>query len=1224
MFKKATKRCIIYLVIVTLLGTLLPVVAGAQESDYPYLICEPGAKPSTAGALQLLPKNGQMTLCDQNGIPVQLRGMCTHGLHWYPEIINNNAFAALSNEWQANVIRLCMFVTQGGYGTDPNIKQKVIDGINLAIANDMYVIVDWHVAVPGDPNDSAYSGALDFFREISSLYPNNKHIIYELANEPNDINPGIPNDETGWQAVKSYAEPIIKMLRDTGNENIILVGSPNWSQRPDLAANDPINDKNTMYTVHFYTGTHLPDTYVMNNTDYAIKNGVAVFASEWGTSLATGDGGPYLDNADKWINYLNKNNISWCNFSLTNKNEVSGAFIPYEPGKSAPTDLDPGDDQVWDINELSISGEYVRARIKGIPYQPIDRTVKEEYSTVVWDFDDGTLQGFGINADSPVKDVILSNMGNALQISGLSVSNDLSEANYWANVRLCADGTGAKPDISGAEKLTMDIITDEPSSVSIAAIPQSATNGWANPVRAVKVTGENFTFQEDGTYKAVLSISTADSPNFEAIAKDPSDNIMTNIILFIGSDNDVISIDNITVSGNRAVVENPVVHDPLGTATLPSNFEDMTRQGWKWDSGSGVQSELTIREANASKALSWEVTYPEEKPSDGWATAPRLILSEIDATRRENNRFFFDLLLDPVRASKGGLLVYLAFGPQELGYWAQPAKAYEISLESLSNMAKTADGLYRFEVSFDLDDLLEGKVLGPDINLRNLTIVVADNQSDYSGRMYLDNIRFARTYSQTVWDFNDGTVQGFGINTDSPVKDITLSNMENTLQITGLSASNDLSDANYWANVRLSADGKGIQSVISGAEKLTMDVIAGEPTTVSIAAIPQSASNSWANPVRAVRVTEEDFTAQEDGTYKAVLTISTADSPNFEAIAKDSADSIMTNIVLFVGAGSNVISLDNITVSGTVFEDQPVQDPSGTPVFPSNFEDMTRQGWKWDTTSGVKSELTVEEANGSKALAWETAYPEEKPEDPWASAPRLILGKINATRGDNDRFAFDLYLDPENATKGGLNVYLAFAPPDLGYWAQPATPYAIPLDSLSGLTKTSDGLYRFDVSFDLDELLDSKVILPDTVLRDIIIVVADDQSDYKGKMYLDNIRFEKAPVYIYGDLDGDNKVTCKDCTLLTKYLIGAVKEFKVPKEYADLNLDGKINSCDEVILIKYLLGIVKELPVKATTPPKHDNKFGKKYKCNDYHKNLPDKNNTKPKVNCKQKSKSHK
>ena len=294
----------------------------AIEEDTSNLIIDTAKKPSEAGALQIIDKDGGKTLADQNGNPIQLRGMSTHGLQWFPEIINDNAFKALANDWDSNMIRLAMYVGETGYATNPAIKDKVIEGIDLAIANDMYVIVDWHVHSPGDPNAEVYSGAFDFFEEIASLYPNNPHLIYELANEPNPGDPGVTNDASGWEAVKSYADPIVEMLRNNGNENVIIVGSPNWSQRPDLAADNPIDDNNTMYSLHFYTGTHeaskdsVDRENVMANARYALKNDVAVFATEWGTSEADGNNGPFLDKTDVWLDFLNENNISWANCCL--------------------------------------------------------------------------------------------------------------------------------------------------------------------------------------------------------------------------------------------------------------------------------------------------------------------------------------------------------------------------------------------------------------------------------------------------------------------------------------------------------------------------------------------------------------------------------------------------------------------------------------------------------------------------------------------------------------------------------------------------------------------------------------------------------------------------------------------------------------------------------------------------------------------------------------------
>jgi len=544
-----------------------------ESGKYPHLLGNQAVKkPSVAGRLQIIEKDGKKYLADQKGEIIQLRGMSTHGLQWYGDIVNRNAFAALSRDWECNVIRLAMYVGEGGYASNPSINEKVIEGIKLAIENDMYVIVDWHVLNPGDPNAEIYKGAKDFFKEIATSFPNDYHIIYELCNEPNPNEPGVENSLDGWKKVKAYAEPIIKMLRSLGNQNIIIVGSPNWSQRPDFAIQDPINDKNVMYSVHFYSGTHKVDGYVFENMKKAFENGVPIFVSEWGTSLASGDGGPYLDEADKWLEYLNANYISWVNWSLSNKNETSAAFVPYVSGMHEATSLDPGDDKMWDIKELSISGEYVRARIKGIAYEPIER-------------------------DSQIKE------------------------------------------------------------------GQSA---------------------------------------------------------------------------------------PLGEKVLPSTFEDDTRQGWDWDGPSGVKGPITIESVNGSKALSFEVEYPEKKPQDGWATAARLILKEINAKREDNKYLAFDFYIKPERASKGEIEIFLAFSPPSLGYWAQVQDSFNIDLSKLSSAKKTEEGLYKFNVFFDLDKIQDGKVLKPDTILRDIIIVIADGNSDFKGKMFIDNVRFTNILFEDI------------------------------------------------------------------------------------------------------------------------------------------------------------------------------------------------------------------------------------------------------------------------------------------------------------------------------------------------------------------------------------------------------------------------------------------------------------------------------------------
>ena len=64
-------------------------------------------------------------------------------------------------------------------------------------------------------------------------------------------------NQESWPEVKVYAEAIIHVIRANDPDNVILVGCPHWDQDINLPAADPIRDqKNLMYTMHFYAATH--------------------------------------------------------------------------------------------------------------------------------------------------------------------------------------------------------------------------------------------------------------------------------------------------------------------------------------------------------------------------------------------------------------------------------------------------------------------------------------------------------------------------------------------------------------------------------------------------------------------------------------------------------------------------------------------------------------------------------------------------------------------------------------------------------------------------------------------------------------------------------------------------------------------------------------------------------------------------------------------------------
>ena len=297
--------------------------AQGEPSDGENTSSDP-ACPSVNGALRV---EGTQ-LVDKNGSPVQLRGISTHGLAWFPDYVNEACFQQLHEEWQANVIRLAMYTAEyGGYCTDGDreaLKQLIDDGVSFAENQDMYAVIDWHILSDSNPNIYLEDAKL-FFDEMAGKYADSDHVLYEICNEP--------NGSTSWSEVKSYAEQMIPVIRARDEDAVILVGTPNWSQSVDQAAADPIASyENIMYTLHFYAATHTDD--LRAKLSEAVDGGLPVFVSEYGICDAGGSGAIDQAQADLWIETLDKYGISYIAWNLSNKEETS-AMLKSGCGKTS-------------------------------------------------------------------------------------------------------------------------------------------------------------------------------------------------------------------------------------------------------------------------------------------------------------------------------------------------------------------------------------------------------------------------------------------------------------------------------------------------------------------------------------------------------------------------------------------------------------------------------------------------------------------------------------------------------------------------------------------------------------------------------------------------------------------------------------------------------------------------------------------------------------------------
>lgn len=278
------------------------------------------------------------SLVNEQGDKVVLRGVSMGWHNWWPRFYNASVVKMLKEDWHCTLIRAAMGVEpEGAYLSD---RQKALDCVttvaDAAIANDMYVIIDWH------SHGLHTAEAKAFFKEMAARYKGIPNVIYEVFNEP---------VKDSWENVKSYAEEIISCIRSIDSEALILVGTPHWDQDIHLAADDPIsNVYNVMYTLHFYAATH--KAWLRERADYALKKGLPIFVSECAGMEADGDGKIDLQEWNQWVSWMNEHDISWAAWSIADKDETCSMLYP------------SAQDTVWTDKDVKEWGHIVKQALQ--------------------------------------------------------------------------------------------------------------------------------------------------------------------------------------------------------------------------------------------------------------------------------------------------------------------------------------------------------------------------------------------------------------------------------------------------------------------------------------------------------------------------------------------------------------------------------------------------------------------------------------------------------------------------------------------------------------------------------------------------------------------------------------------------------------------------------------------------------------------------------------------
>lgn len=294
---------------------------------------QPAAAPEAGTPVDL---HGQLSvqdgaIVDAAGAPVQLKGVSTMWLNWEQSYASSKeGLRWLRDNWGLTVIRAAMGVEpSGAYMSNPtgmanNVRTVVRNAIELGV----YVIIDWH-----DHHAEMHrEEASEYFAAAAEEFGAFPNVLYETFNEPLQVS---------WTDVlKPYHEVVNAVIRERDPDNLIIMGTPVWSQAVNAAAADPVSGTNLLYTLHFYSCDHRAAQRAQALS--ARQRQLPIFVTEWGATRADGgldsNGAVCLDEAQLWHDFMNEQGISWTAWKLDDCADLSCLFKPAAPRSGGWTD----------------------------------------------------------------------------------------------------------------------------------------------------------------------------------------------------------------------------------------------------------------------------------------------------------------------------------------------------------------------------------------------------------------------------------------------------------------------------------------------------------------------------------------------------------------------------------------------------------------------------------------------------------------------------------------------------------------------------------------------------------------------------------------------------------------------------------------------------------------------------------------------------------------------
>lgn len=320
-------------------------------------------------------------VADASGKKVSLMGpslywSCIEPLWWSRETVKY-----LVDKYNIQIIRLPVAIAPGEYGWGrtslqyspntwnedcyyyrPDYTKKLVDEVvEAAIENDIYVIIDFHEHYA---EDWTYI-ACEFFSYFAKKWGNYPNVLYEIYNEP------VCDKGT----VINYAKQVIPTIRAIDSDNIIIVGSPNYSREPHTVTDAGQGQSNIAYSWHGYvTYNHQSDWDSSEASSW--NTSVPVIVTEWGVGNNKDDGG--------LLNSFKERGVINCFWSMSNLGGDEAAWSVLKPSCNKKSD--------WTEADMTENGAFLLAQTKGwVDFAPVSLVDEPEDSPKVYtEFDEAT------------------------------------------------------------------------------------------------------------------------------------------------------------------------------------------------------------------------------------------------------------------------------------------------------------------------------------------------------------------------------------------------------------------------------------------------------------------------------------------------------------------------------------------------------------------------------------------------------------------------------------------------------------------------------------------------------------------------------------------------------------------------------------------------------------------------------------------------------------------